>query len=174
MLSGTKLAISMCMNMLKESFGHFEMDGNITDTISKLKFIGLIQKGEKINVRSMYVQPANTIMTRISRTFITTDNRNNTYNFIEGVINRSFEIITISLTKDPIKSIDKRLVKNLLHDLSKSITGIKNLRDTYAYDSMFCCRLDTMVESIESRLSDIQETYIGYFDTASLDNESVD
>ena len=139
------------------------MDATTSDVVSKLKFIGLIQKGEKINVRSMCVQP-DTFITRFSRTFISMDNRTNAYNFIEGVVNRSFDIISISLSKDPIKSIDKRLSKNIIEDLGKAITGIKNLRETYVHDIMFCCRLDALIQGIESRLRDINETVGGYLD----------
>ena len=134
------------------------MDGNISDTTSKLKFIGLIQKGEKINVRNMCVQQ-DTFFTRVVRTFITLDNRTNAYNFIEVIINRSFEIIVLSLTKDPFKSIDKRLVKNMFQDLTKSIVGIRNLKETYSGDIMFCCKLDSLIEMIDSRLNDIRETH---------------
>jgi hypothetical protein len=159
---GTKLTLKL-LSTLKESPQTSEMDGNTADVTSKLKFIGLIQKGEKINVRHMCVQP-DTFITRFSRTFISTDNRSNAFNFIESVVNRSFEIITIALTRDPVRTIDKRLVKHILQDLAKAITGIKNFRETYIHDIMFCCRLDSMIESIESRLKDINETYVGYFD----------
>ena len=134
------------------------MDGNISDVISKLKFIGLIQKGEKINVKGMCVQQ-DTFFTRFMRTFVTSDNRTNAYNFIEGVINRSFEIITLSLNKETVRNVDKRLVVHIIIDLKKSIVGIKNLKDTYTTDIMFCCKLDALVECIESKLKDISETY---------------
>ena len=162
MLTATKLAIKL-FSTLKDDQYQTDMDATTSDVVSKLKFIGLIQKGEKINVRSMCVQP-DTFITRFSRTFISMDNRTNAYNFIEGVVNRSFDIISISLSKDPIKSIDKRLSKNIIEDLGKAITGIKNLRETYVHDIMFCCRLDALIQGIESRLRDINETVGGYLD----------
>jgi hypothetical protein len=134
------------------------MDGNISDVISKLKFIGLIQKGEKINVRGVCVQQ-DTFVTRFMRTFITLDNRTNTFNFIEGVINRGFEIIALNLSKAHIRNVDKRLVGNIITDIKKSIIGIKNMKDTYTYDIMFCCKLDSLIECIESKLEDILETH---------------
>ena len=169
MLGTTKFAIQL-FSAFKDSQNQPEMDTTTADVISKLKFIGLIQKGEKINVRSICVQP-DTFITRFSRTFISIDNRTNAYNFIESVVNRSFEIVTIALARDPIRSIDKRLVRNILDDLSKAINGIKNFKETYIYDTMFCCRLDALVQGIESRLKDIMETSIGYFD---VDDNDVD
>ena len=49
--------------------------------ISRLKFIGKVQKGDKINVKYMFIQPDG-IFTRISRSLINHDNRNNTLNFV--------------------------------------------------------------------------------------------
>jgi hypothetical protein len=53
-----------------------EMELN-EDVISKLKFLGRVQKGEKINVRHMFVQPDG-LATKISRSFINLDSRGNT------------------------------------------------------------------------------------------------
>ena len=133
------------------------MDNNIADVISKLKFVGHVQKGEKINVRHMYVQP-DTLFTRIARTFFSPDNRASTYNFLETIINRGFELINLTLSKSPLKSIDTRLITSLSSDLDKSISGITNLRETYSNDIMFCCKLDALVEFIRSKLDDLQET----------------
>lgn len=154
--TATKIAIQQIVSTFKDSHEQNDdnMDTSTADVISKLKFIGLIQKGEKINVRSMCVQ-SDTLMTRLYRTFISVDNRTNAYNFIEGVVNRSFELITIALAKDPVKNVDRRLVKNIIDDLTKAITGIQNLRETYTHDNMFCCRLDALVQSIELKLRDI-------------------
>lgn len=168
MLGTTKLAIQI-LSAFKDSCNQVDdMDTTTADVISKLKFIGLVQKGEKINVRSMCVQP-DTLITRFSRTFISMDNRTNAYNFIESVINRSFELITIALAKDPIKSMDKRLVKNIIDDLTKAVSGIKNFKETYIHDIMFCCRLDALIQGIESRLKDIGETNVGYLDSDDVD-----
>lgn len=134
------------------------MDGNISDVISKLKFIGLIQKGEKINVRGVCVQQ-DTFVTRFMRTFVTLDNRTNTFNFIEGIINRGFEIISLNLNKSHVRNIDRRLVGNIITDIKKSIIGIKNMKDTYTYDIMFCCKLESLIECIEFKLDDIIETH---------------
>ena len=143
--------------MFKDSDSLEQMDNGITDTISKLKFIGHIQKGEKINVRHLYVQP-DTLINRITRTFFALDNRINTYNFIEGIVNRSFDIITITLSRGSLRGIDKRLISGIVADLKLSISGISNLRETYSNDVMFCCKLDALIESISSRLEDAKET----------------
>jgi hypothetical protein len=154
----TTLVVLYLFVVLKIKYQNIEMDGNISDVISKLKFIGLIQKGEKINVRGVCVQQ-DTFFTRVMRTFITLDNRTNAYNFIEGIINRSFEIILLNINKETVRNVDKRLVCHLISDIKKSTIGIKNLKDTYTDDIMFCCKLDALIECIESKLTDITEIY---------------
>lgn len=62
--------------------------------ISQLKFIANIRKGDKINVRHMYVQPES-ILTRIDRTLFNIDNRRNAMTFLETTIKRGFEVISL-------------------------------------------------------------------------------
>lgn len=153
-----KRTLNEFVDALKDSDSTIQnMDTGATDLISKLKFIGRVQKGEKINVRHMYVQP-DTWLNRISRTFFSNDNRTNTYNFIDSVISRSFDVINLTVTRTPLRSIDRSLVNNIVTDLKAAISGINNLRDTYQTDVMFCCKLDALVEQINFRLVDISET----------------
>ena len=127
------------------------MDSATSEVISKLKFIGKLQKGEKINVKYLYVQPSNWI-TRLSRTFYSTDNRMNAFNFIEGTINRSFEIITVS--RQNRTSTSEKLIDTISIDLREAITGITNFKDTYKDDVMICCKLATLIENIMYRIGD--------------------
>ena len=53
------------------------MDENQQETISKLKFLGRVNKGEKINVKEMTLQTESYI-TSMSRSVWFVDNRNNT------------------------------------------------------------------------------------------------
>ena len=75
------MASNMLISIFKDAsvFNINNMESD-KEVISRLKFIGKIQKGEKINVKYMFVQPKG-IATRISRTIINQDNRNNTLNF---------------------------------------------------------------------------------------------
>ena len=128
------------------------MDPSTNDTLSKLKFIGKIQKGEKINVKYLYVQPSNWF-TRISRTFYMTDNRINAYNFIESIINRCFEIISVNKQTRGLTTY--KLNQSIINDIKDALVGIQNLKDTYSYDVMFCCKLDTLSDSIKLRINEM-------------------
>jgi hypothetical protein len=129
---------------------------NIEDNeiISRLKFIGKIQKDEKINVKYLYVQPDN-ILTRISRTIVAPDNRNNTCNFITSTIKRSFDILNLHLNNN--RPFDKVYCYNLITDLRKAEEGLQNLIKTYKEDKMFACKIETIIEEIRARLEDIKE-----------------
>ena len=141
------------------------------EVISRLKFIGKINKGEKINTLHMFVQPSG-ICTTISRTFIHQDNRMNTLNFCRDTIHRSFELlITFERSSD---SADLLLYNNMVQDLKKAINGLNNLKLTYISDTKFCCDMDTMIEDITSRIDfdEIDSVQSNYESTNSNDTLS--
>jgi hypothetical protein len=55
------------------------------DIIPKLKFISKLNKGDKINVKSMYIQP-NNFYNKISRSFFNIDDRTNTLIFVQTTL----------------------------------------------------------------------------------------
>ena len=125
------------------------MDCN-QEIVSRLKFIGKLKKGEKINTRHMYVQP-NGFGTSFYRTFIYQDNRNNTLNFCQETIKRSFDLLTTY--ENSTKNSHKVMFENLIKDLKAATTGLTNLKFTYNYDTKFSCDMDTLLESINAGLN---------------------
>jgi hypothetical protein len=78
----------------------------------------------------------------------------NAYNFIESTVNRCFEIISVNRqTKGFCCS---KLIENILTDIREAIVGIQNFKDTYSYDVMFCCKLDTLIDTIQFRLNEFE------------------
>jgi hypothetical protein len=120
------------------------------EIISRLKFIGKIQKGEKINVKYMYIQPEG-IVTRISRTIINQCNRQNTLNFVTTTIKRSFDII------NSCKKSSNFQLHNMLTDLAQSKKGLINLKNTYIDDIKIGCDLDTLLQEINAFLKSEKE-----------------
>jgi hypothetical protein len=122
------------------------------EVMSRLKFIGKVQKGEKINVKYMFIQPEG-IITRISRTIINQDCRENTLNFVRNTITSTFQIINIysSSTKDS----QKHICLNIIQDLKHSTKGITNLKNTYRDDVKLGCDLDTLLQEIDAFLVEI-------------------
>lgn len=139
--------------LILKSIKDYDVNINRMDTnqeiISKLKFIGKLKKGEKINTRHMYVQP-NGIGTSLSRTFIYQDNRGNALNFCQETISRAFELLITYERSE--KNSDKTLSTNLIHDLQQSTNGLNNLKFTYITDTKFCCDMDTLLEGINAKL----------------------
>jgi hypothetical protein len=127
-----------------------------TEVISRLKFIGKVRKGEKINVKHMFVQ-SNGIMTKISRTCINQCNRQNTLNLVRNTIKRSFEIINTYMDSD-LES-HKHIYKKVIIDLEQSQKGILNIKSTYVDDLKVCCDLDTLLQEIEVFLPGVSEKH---------------
>src|SRR3990167_6694981 len=117
---------------------------NNEEIIARLKFIGHIQKDEKINVRHVNKQP-HTIYTKISRTFLYPDNRNNSLKFIRDVIARTFDILESYIHHENFVA-----GKSIVLDLVKAKQGITNLKYTYGDDTKFSCDLDVLIEIIAS------------------------
>ena len=124
------------------------------EVISRLKFIGKIQKGEKINVKYMYVQPEG-LITKISRTLINQCNRHSCLIFLKNTIIRSFELV--STYKSYNKECYHIMRINILKDLKASKQGILNLKETYKDDLKISCDFDTLIEDLDSKLTEIGE-----------------
>ncbi len=140
------------LKTLKESFLNQtnRMDCNSQEIISRLKFIGTLKKGDKVNTRHMYIQQSG-FATSISRTFFNQDCRSNALSFCNETIKRSFELLT-SYERSS-NSAENQIYINMIEDLKKSIIGIENLKNTYVEDNKFCCDMETLLQEITARLN---------------------
>lgn len=123
------------------------------EILGRLKFIGYVEKDEKIDIRHVKRQ-SNNIATKIQRCFIYPDNRINTLKFLKDVINRSFEI-----AETYIRSDNTILFHGVITDLVKAKQGMINLKYTYSDDTKFCCDIDVLIENIDSKITSIKTTY---------------
>ena len=124
---------------------------SLKENLSKLKFISKIQKGDKINVRYLYVQPSG-FLTSLSRSFFYQDNRGNTLNFVHNTIYKTFEIIDNLENNNNNNTIEKALGNNITYDLENSKNGLLNLKETYIEDIKFCCDIDTLIQLIDAKI----------------------
>ena len=120
------------------------------ETISRLKFIGSLRNGDKINVAGHHFVQQSGIATSISRTLIYPDNRANMIMFCQQTVNSSFEILAMYESMD--LSQKKHLYTNLLEDLEQAIVGLSNLRYTYITDVKLACDMETLIQRITDRL----------------------
>ena len=129
------------------------------DTLSKLKFIGQVQSGFKLNVKNLTIQP-DTWYTSILRTFLTPDDRDKSFQFISVVINKSFDILIQfigKITKDSDNVFYNIICSNVLDDLSTAIVGINHIRETYKNDKLLCCQYEVLTSEVAARISEIKK-----------------
>jgi len=117
------------------------MDDKVQEIMTKLKFILKIGKGEKLSVsQNKLMLDSNWV--RIQRSIWMPDNRQNTLMYVERILTSVLELLVTDPKREQV----------LLHDLSESRSGLKNLKITYKDDTYFCCTIDTYLEIIESKL----------------------
>lgn len=125
------------------------------ETITKLKFIGTFQNGEKIDVKNLKIEQ-NNFFTPIKR-MLYGDGRNNTIIFLTSTIERSFEIVQSFCNSD--RKSEQIFCSNIIFDLIKATHGLKNIQKTYKEDKMFACNIDILIECIQAKITELKEKY---------------
>ena len=120
------------------------------DIMKKLKFIGKIDPGDRINVNTVSTS-SNNLFSSLYR-IVFKESRVKTYQFLSDVIDRSFELII--LYQSSKKMSDKITCSHIIEDLHHAITGLKNIQHTYMDDRNFYCDIDTLIGSIYARLAE--------------------
>jgi len=129
------------------------MNSNSDEIIPKLKFISKLNKGDKINVKNLYIQP-NNFINKISRSFFNIDDRTNTLMFVNNTVKKGFELLLSHIeSRNPFDII---LCQHLISDLKNSKTGLLNLKETYIDDIMFICKIDALIEETDAKLIEIE------------------
>jgi hypothetical protein len=125
------------------------------EIITKLKFIGTFQAGEKIDVNNLRIEDK-TLFTPLKRLFFG-EGRDKTFNFLSLTIERSIEIIQNYVLSDRIS--ERIYCSNLINDLFKAVVGLKNIQETYREDKMFVCNIDILIENVDAKLTEIKERF---------------
>ncbi len=126
----------------------------VHETITRLKFIGMIKKGEKIDTQNIGIQHTSWFTSLLRRFYQET--RLTTLQFLTTTVDRSFEIIQLSLTST---KMDKILCKHLIDDLIASNIGLTNIQSTYSDDRFFVCRIQTLIQDIEKNLNTLNLSF---------------
>lgn len=122
---------------------------NHPEIIARLKFIGKLQKGDKINTRRMFVQ-SNGLITRLNRTFWNQDNRANGLSFVQETVRRAFDLLDLYDKSGSEEKLSLR--ENMVKDIQTSIHGLNNLKTTYCEDVKFGCDIDALLLIITAKL----------------------
>lgn len=121
---------------------------NEKELISRLKFIGKIKRGQKVDVNVPSVQDEG-LTTSIYRTLNHQCNRKNTITFIIETVKRCIEIVN---NKYKGNKEYNTIYENILNDLYCSKIGICNVKQTYNDDLKICCDMDTLIQDIDTFL----------------------
>ena len=124
--------------------------------ITRLKFLSKINKNEKVDTKNLSVQPADTHLTSIQRSY-NQDSRQNTLSFIQHIINDSIKLIEKYAMSDKIS--EQSMVKHIVKDLIDSKIGIINLKYTYEGDTMFICNLETYLQNINAKIEEMRNNF---------------
>lgn len=130
------------------------MQKNIEDLISNLIFISKIQVNEVLDVESMTLMKVGW-MTTFYRTFYTNENRYKTLNFLKDIVNEAENISSTYIQNSDIYT--RKIGYTILESLDKSKNGIINICKTYETDRMFVSKVETLLNRIDTNISQIKE-----------------
>lgn len=149
-------------------------DMTIDQIIINLKIIALIKKHEKLSIRntnqSLFIDgKSNFLYIQSIKRWLNHDNRQRTIDYIEKIINKTFQCMDAIYEEFKNKSSDNKKVKceevfeedkeSLLLRLSKEIInsseGLKNLRITYKQDSLINSQIQLILDKIRIKVDKI-------------------
>ncbi len=113
------------------------MNAQDRESVIKLKLLGTLKIGDKINTRYLSIQP-DSFATKISR-YMYSENRNNTVIFCRN---------TIDQVQQMLKTIqDEKIKKIIIDDLEKARLGMVALQETYCDDIRVVSELAEIIET---------------------------
>ena len=140
-------------------------DNNVLNVISRLKFISKIKRGEKINVRELFVRDNDSILQRVLRSFknYTTylsssdivESKDATLNFIRDTVNDAINLI--SLYRHSKDSFQHQIATIISNNLEQAKYGIRNSIFTYKDDRKFISNAEAVTLTIEARLQSLKD-----------------
>ncbi len=149
------MSFNFMFSTLKLMFNSDKTSANLErnrEIITRLKFIATFQPGEKINTNQLLVE-SNSLFTPLKRK-LNGESRQSTLKFITETIERSFEIIQSMLLSEQIS--EKMICTNILKDMIQAINGLNNIQKTYKEDKIFCCTIDTLIDNIKAKCTEIK------------------
>ena len=139
------------------------------EIITRLKFVGTLKPGEKIDVNNLRIEN-NNLFTPLRR-MLFGEGRDKTLQLLTHTIERTFEILQSYLHSDKLS--EQLLCSKLINDLIKSIIGLKNIQETYKEDKLFVCNVESLIENIEGKLEEIKKTYPSIFTNLDCLNQQL-
>lgn len=152
-------------------------DMSIDSLIVNLKILALIKKYEKLSVKeddqSLTIDGKhNFLYIQSIKRWINHDNRQKTTDYIENIINKTFEWMDKiyenyknypseskeSIDQDVFEEDYESLLIRLSKELINASEGLKNLRLTYEKDSLINSQLQLLLDKIKIKVEKINQT----------------
>jgi hypothetical protein len=143
-------------------------DNNVQDVMSRLKFISKIKRGEKINVKDLFVRDNDSILQRMLRsiknysTYISgsdiVESKDATLIFIKDTVNNAISLI--SMYRKNKEKFSQDIADMLVKNLEDSKIGIHNSIGTYEADRKFMAHAEAIMQTLEARIKSLKD--IGY------------
>jgi hypothetical protein len=143
------IIITMDCEIIK-NFNESEKE-NLKNIITRLKFIGMVNKGEKINVKELVTQE-NTFLTSIFRMF-SCDSKEKTLEFLDSTIREAIKMIV--LLNGSKSSYDTGICETIIKDIEGSIKGLENIQNTYSSKKIVVCSVQTLIDLIRIELANL-------------------
>ena len=114
---------------------------NIEDIVLNLKLISKIKQNDKMIIINQILNVDSRLLQSVRRWY-TCDNRNDTVQFIENVINTAIDYMNHDKTN---KVYD---VDSIKIELKNTLQGLDNLSATYKIDNLIISKIDILKEKI--------------------------
>ena len=119
------------------------MIDNIEDVILNLKLISKIKQNDKMIVVNKIIRVDNRLLQPVLRWY-TSDNRMETLQFIELLINKALDNLSNNVKEDLVYTPE--IIKK---ELINSLIGLENLNATYKNDIYISSKIDLLKDKIK-------------------------
>jgi hypothetical protein len=137
------------------------------ELISRIKFISKIKQGDKINTKGFFIQN-DSLLSKISRSFLYQDTRTNTINFISETLLQVFHLLKLYVSTEKLSDISMCI--NVIEDIINMKKGIINLQNTYQDDAIIVSKFETFVQEIDSKLLEFKNINADKIKTTPVDS----
>lgn len=120
------------------------VDRDIIELSSKLRFISKIGPNEKVDVSGNYISPDNYRTKFIRTIFHRSEDRWKTLTFIDHTFDDAVAVL----------NSDHKYRHIILENLKNIKPGLLNLKDTYSTDTFFESRIETLIDILDKKLEE--------------------
>ena len=126
-------------------------DKRVQDVLSQLGFIARIQPKEKIDIETLSIMPDNW-KTSLYRTLIARrESKEATLEFIRTVFEKAVDLAFKYSEEE--SELGEDVTDKIIQGITAARGGVENMCQTYRQDRMYCSRVDSMVQVVQTKLS---------------------